>query len=102
MTRRKKPTRSSRETIQEELATIGADVASLANTLGDVASAEAQDTIKSIRERLDRVAGDAASATRAGVGMVQEFDRGEPISERCSGVRPWDGSRKHVAPLTGK
>jgi ElaB/YqjD/DUF883 family membrane-anchored ribosome-binding protein len=79
MTRRKKPTRSSRETIQEELATIGADVASLANTLGDVASAEAQDTIKSIRERLDRVAGDAGSATRAGVGMVQDSIEENPF-----------------------
>ena len=79
MTRRKKPTRSSRETIQEELATIGADVASLANTFGDLASAEAQDAIKSIRERLDRVAGDAASATRAGVGMVQDSIEENPF-----------------------
>ena len=78
MTRRKKPTHS-RETIQEELATIGADVASLANSLGDVASAEAQNAIKSIRERLDRVAGDATSATRAGVGMVQDSIEENPL-----------------------
>jgi len=79
MTRRKKPTRSNHETIREELATIGADVASLANTLGDVASTEARDTIKSIRERLDRITSDAGSATRAGVGLVQESIEENPF-----------------------
>jgi ElaB/YqjD/DUF883 family membrane-anchored ribosome-binding protein len=80
MTRRKKkPARSGHETIQEELATIGADVASLANTLGDAASAEARATIESIRERLDRMTSDAGSATRAGVGMVQDSIEENPF-----------------------
>jgi ElaB/YqjD/DUF883 family membrane-anchored ribosome-binding protein len=71
MARRKKAPRNGIETIQDELATIGADVTSLGSTLGDVASAEARDMIQSIRQRLDRMANDAGSATRAGVGMVQ-------------------------------
>ena len=78
MARRKKAVRGV-ETIQDELATIGADVTSLGNTLGDVASAEARGMIQSIRQRLDRMADDAGSATRAGVGMVQETMEEKPF-----------------------
>ena len=72
MTRRKKAARSGFESIHAELVTIGADITSLRNTLGEVASVEARDMIKSIRERLDRVATEAGSATRAGVGMIED------------------------------
>jgi ElaB/YqjD/DUF883 family membrane-anchored ribosome-binding protein len=78
MARRKKAVRGV-ETIQDELATIGADVTSLGNTIGDVASAEARGMIQSIRQRLDRMADDAGSATRAGVGMVQETIEEKPF-----------------------
>jgi ElaB/YqjD/DUF883 family membrane-anchored ribosome-binding protein len=79
MTRRKKATRSGFESIQDELATIGADVASLGNALGEVASAEARDMIESIRQRLDRIANDAGSSTRAGVGMIRGTIEDKPF-----------------------
>jgi ElaB/YqjD/DUF883 family membrane-anchored ribosome-binding protein len=80
MARRKKAVRGGVETIQDELETIGADVTSLGNTLGDVASAEARGMIQSIRQRLDRMAAnDTGSATRAGVGMVQDTIEERPF-----------------------
>ena len=79
MTRRKKTARSGLESIQDDLETLRADVASLGNTLGDVASVEAQEMIKSIRQRVDRIANDAGSATRAGMGMVRETIEDNPF-----------------------
>jgi ElaB/YqjD/DUF883 family membrane-anchored ribosome-binding protein len=79
MARRRKAARSGVETMQDEIATIGADVASLGNTLGDVASAEARGMIQSIRQRLDRMADGAGSTTRAGVGMVQDTIEEKPF-----------------------
>ena len=79
MKRRKKATRSGVESIQDELMTISADVASLGNTLGEVASVEARDMINAIRARLDRIASDAGSATRAGVGMMQDTIEENPV-----------------------
>jgi ElaB/YqjD/DUF883 family membrane-anchored ribosome-binding protein len=79
MARRRKAARSGVETMQDEIATIGADVASLGNTLGDVASAEARGMIQSIRQRLDRMADGVGSATRAGVGTVQDTIEEKPF-----------------------
>jgi ElaB/YqjD/DUF883 family membrane-anchored ribosome-binding protein len=79
MARRRKAARSGVETMQDEIATIGADVASLGNTLGDVASDEVRGMIQSIRQRLDRMADGAGSATRAGVGMVQDTIEEKPF-----------------------
>jgi len=79
MRQRRKARRSGLESIQDELATIGADVASLGNTLGEVASVETRDTINSIRARLDRIANDASNATRAGVGMMQDTIEERPF-----------------------
>ena len=79
MARRKKPPRNRVETIRDDLETIGADVTSLANTLGDVASAEARGMIQSIRQRLDRIVSDTGSATRAGVGTVQDTIEERPF-----------------------
>ena len=79
MKRRKKATRSGLESIQDELVTISADVASLGNTLGEVASVEARDMINSIRARLDRIARDARIAARAGVGMMQDTIEENPV-----------------------
>jgi ElaB/YqjD/DUF883 family membrane-anchored ribosome-binding protein len=79
MTRRKKAARSGLESIQDQLETLSADVTSLGNTLGDVASVEAREMIKSIRQRVDRIANDAGSATRAGVGMIQDTIEDEPF-----------------------
>lgn len=79
MARRRKAARSGVESIQDELATVGADVASLGSTLGDVASAEARDTINSIRARLDRIASEAGRATRAGVGVIEDTIEERPF-----------------------
>ena len=79
MARRKKTPRDGVEAIQDELETIGADVTSLGNTLGDVASAEARGMIQSIRQRLDRMADNAGSATRAGVGAMQDTIEERPF-----------------------
>jgi ElaB/YqjD/DUF883 family membrane-anchored ribosome-binding protein len=79
MARRKKAPRNGVETIQDDLETIGADVTSLANTLGDVASAEARDMIQSIRQRLDRMSDGARGAARAGVGTVQDTIEERPF-----------------------
>jgi ElaB/YqjD/DUF883 family membrane-anchored ribosome-binding protein len=79
MARRKKAPRNGVETIQDEIETIGADVTSLANTLEDVASAEARGMIQSIRQRLDRIANDTGSATRAGVGTMQDTIEERPF-----------------------
>jgi len=78
--RRRKVARNGLEAIQDELATLGDDVASLGNTLGEVASDEARATIRSIRERLDRIAGDAQDATRAGVGAVSDRIEANPFA----------------------
>jgi ElaB/YqjD/DUF883 family membrane-anchored ribosome-binding protein len=79
MARRRKAPRDGVEAIQDELETIGADVTSLGNTLGDVASAEARGMIQSIRLRLDRMADNAGSATRAGVGAMQDTIEERPF-----------------------
>ena len=79
MTRRKKAVRSGLESIQDQLETLSADVTSLGNTLGDVASVEAREMIKSIRQRVDRIANDAGSATRAGVGVIQDTIEDKPF-----------------------
>lgn len=79
MARRKRAPRNGVETIQDELETIGADVTSLTSTLGDVASVEARAMIQSIRQRLDRIANDTGTATRAGVGIVQDTIEERPF-----------------------
>lgn len=79
MARRKKTVRSGVETIQDEIETIGADVTSLGSSLGEVASDEVRGMIDSIRRRLDRMADNAGSATRAGVGMVQDTIEERPF-----------------------
>ena len=79
MARQKKASRNGVGAIQDELETIGADVTSLGNTLGDFASAEARGMIQSIRQRLDSIADNARSATRAGVGAVQDTIEEKPF-----------------------
>jgi len=78
--RRRRAARSGVETIQDELATLGDDVASLGSTLGEVASDEARASIRSIRDRLDRIAGDAQNATRMGVGAVSDRIEANPFA----------------------
>jgi ElaB/YqjD/DUF883 family membrane-anchored ribosome-binding protein len=80
MARSKKTRSNGVESIQEELATIGADIASLGNTLGEFASAEARDAIKSIRERLDEIAREAGVASRAQIESVQETIQRRPLT----------------------
>jgi ElaB/YqjD/DUF883 family membrane-anchored ribosome-binding protein len=79
MARRKKSANSKTRSIEDELDTIAADVASLGNTIGDVASTEAREMIQSIRQRLDAIAGVASDATREGVGMMEDTIRDKPV-----------------------
>jgi len=78
MARRRKRTNGKRS-IEDELATIAADVASVGNAIGDVASTEARERIQAIRDRLDEMADAAGDATRDGVERVEETIRGRPV-----------------------
>jgi ElaB/YqjD/DUF883 family membrane-anchored ribosome-binding protein len=77
--RRKKSANSKSRSIEDELDAIAADVASLGNTIGDVASTEAREMIQSIRQRLDATASVAGDTTREGVGMMEDVIRNRPI-----------------------
>jgi ElaB/YqjD/DUF883 family membrane-anchored ribosome-binding protein len=79
MARRKKAAQTRVKSLQDELSNMGAAVASLSDTLGDVASAEARNTINSIRARLNGLASEAGSATRSGVGMMQSTIEEKPF-----------------------
>lgn len=48
--------------LDAELSRLKTDLGSLTDTLGDVASAEARETLSRVRERLDSLRGDARSA----------------------------------------
>lgn len=80
MARSRKTRSNGVESIQEELATIGADIASLGNTLGEFASSEARDAIKSIRDRLDEIASKAGVAGRVQIESVQETIQQRPLT----------------------
>ena len=79
MARRKKSANTKSGSIEDELDAIAADVASLGNTIGDVASTEAREMIQSIRQRLDAMAGVAGDTTRQGVGMMEDTIRDRPV-----------------------
>lgn len=80
MAQRRKTKRTGVESIQEELATIGADIGSLSSTIGEFASSEARDAIRSIRERLNEIASEAGAASRARVESVQEMIQERPLA----------------------
>ena len=80
MKRGKKATRSGVEAIQEELEKIESEITSLGKSLGGTASAEARAAMSSIRERIDRLAGDAGTMTRAGVDAVEETIEDNPFT----------------------
>ena len=80
MKRGKKALNRGVDAIQEELASIESEVASLGRSLGGAASAEAKAALSSIRERLDRIAGDAGTMTRAGVDVVEETIEDNPFT----------------------
>lgn len=67
------------ESIQRELATIGADIASLGNTIGEVASSEARETIRSIRERLNQIASQAGGTGRANFEAMEQTIQHRPL-----------------------
>ena len=79
MARRKRSANSKSRSIEDELDTIAADVESLGNTIGDVASTEVREMIQSIRQRLDAIAGVAGDATGEGVGMMKDTIRDRPV-----------------------
>jgi ElaB/YqjD/DUF883 family membrane-anchored ribosome-binding protein len=80
MKRGKKAARLGIDAIQEELANIEEEVTSLGKSLGGSASAEARAAMSSIRERLDRIAGEAGTMTRAGVGAVEHTVEENPFT----------------------
>jgi ElaB/YqjD/DUF883 family membrane-anchored ribosome-binding protein len=65
--------------IEDELNTIAADVVSLGNTIGDVASAETREMLQSIRQRLDTIAEESRIATRMRIEMVEDTIRDKPV-----------------------
>jgi ElaB/YqjD/DUF883 family membrane-anchored ribosome-binding protein len=65
--------------IEDELNTIAADVVSLGNTIGDVASAETREMLQSIRQRLDTIAEESRIATRRRMDMVVDTIRDKPV-----------------------
>jgi ElaB/YqjD/DUF883 family membrane-anchored ribosome-binding protein len=80
MKRGKKAMRGGADAIRDELANIESEVASLGRSLGGAASAEAKAALSSIRERLERIADDAGSMTRAGVDAVEETIEDNPFT----------------------
>ena len=80
MKRGKRAMSQSAGFIQDELARIEAEIASLGQSLGSTASAEARSALSSIRERLDRIAGSAGDMTRAGVDAVEETVEDNPLT----------------------
>jgi|SRR5215510_11522201 len=79
MARRKTRANSKTRSIEDELAAIAADVASVGSAIGDVASTEAQARIQAIRERLDDMAGAAGEAARDGMEQVEDRIRDRPV-----------------------
>ena len=80
MARRKVSTKNRvAPSIEDELNTIAADVVSLGNTIGDVASAETREMLQSIRQRLDSIAEEARIATRMRMEMVEDTIRDKPV-----------------------
>ena len=80
MKRDKRAMRQGAGVIQDELARIEAEIASLGQSLGSTASSEARAALSSIRERLDRIAGSAGGMTRAGVDAVEETIEDNPFT----------------------
>src|SRR5438552_11278145 len=80
MKRDKRATRQGTGVIQDELARIEAEIASLGQSLGSTASSEARAALSSIRERLDRIAGSAGGMTRAGVDAVESTIQDNPFT----------------------
>ena len=80
MKRGNRAMRQSAGAIQDELARIESEIASLGQSLGATASAEARSALSSIRERLDRIAGSASGMTRAGVDAVEETVEDNPLT----------------------
>jgi ElaB/YqjD/DUF883 family membrane-anchored ribosome-binding protein len=80
MARRKVSTKNRvAPSIEDELNTIAADVVSLGNTIGDVASAETREMLQSIRQRLDTIAEESRIATRMRMEMVEDAIRNKPV-----------------------
>jgi len=80
MARRKRISKNrATPSIEDELTTLAADVASLGNTIGDVASAETREMLQSIRQRLDTIAEEAGIATRMRMEMIEDAIRDKPV-----------------------
>jgi ElaB/YqjD/DUF883 family membrane-anchored ribosome-binding protein len=79
MARRKARTNSRARSIEDELEAVAADVASVGSAIGDVASAEAQERIQAVRERLEDMAGAMSDATQNGLERVEDAIRLRPV-----------------------
>ena len=66
-----KRTRKAPLSIEDELAKIGHDLASLGTVLGETVSSEASARLKSLREQVDKLAGEARAFKDAGVEEIR-------------------------------
>jgi ElaB/YqjD/DUF883 family membrane-anchored ribosome-binding protein len=66
--------------IEDELSAIAADVTALGGAIGNVASAEVQEMLQSIRQQIDKVASDAGLATTEGMEVIADTIRERPIA----------------------
>jgi ElaB/YqjD/DUF883 family membrane-anchored ribosome-binding protein len=71
MKRTRKAARRASPSIEDELANIGHDLASLGAVLGETASSEVSATLKSLRDRIDKLTDKASTVTDASVEEIR-------------------------------
>lgn len=71
MKRTRKAAHKASRLIENELANIRHGLASLGSALGETASSEASATLKSLRERVDKLADEASDLSDAGVEEIR-------------------------------
>jgi ElaB/YqjD/DUF883 family membrane-anchored ribosome-binding protein len=80
MKRTRKTARKAPPSIEEELAKIRHDLASLGAALGDTASAEASARLTSLRQRVDSLADEAGALTDASVEEIRGTITEHPLA----------------------
>ena len=80
MKQTRKAARKAASTIEDELAKIGHDLASLGAVLGETASAEASARLTSLRERVGKLADEASTWTDTSVGEVRDAISKHPLT----------------------
>ncbi|HZT19875.1 MAG TPA: hypothetical protein VFA23_10765 [Dongiaceae bacterium] len=80
MNRTRRTIEDATDTIQEQISRLREELSDLSRSLGDNASAETRSALRSLRERFDRLADDAASRTREGVEQTRETIAHHPLT----------------------